>query len=65
MPVKVVDQAETTVLGAAMYAFTGAGIYASITEAQDAMKPNFTVVLPQSGPQSQLQQQGQKELETC
>ncbi|MGF1689056.1 L-fuculokinase [Photobacterium japonica] len=67
LPVKVVEQAETTVLGAAMYAFTGAGVYPSITDAQAAMKPNFTVILPQSElqPQSPLQQQCQKELETC
>ncbi|WP_022942606.1 L-fuculokinase [Psychromonas hadalis] len=46
IPILVVDQAESTVLGAAMYAFAGVSVYATPDEAQDKMKPTFTVVNP-------------------
>nr|WP_321277366.1 L-fuculokinase [uncultured Vibrio sp.] len=46
IPMCIVDQPESTVIGAAMYAFTGAGIYRDAEQAQQAMKPSFTVVRP-------------------
>ncbi|ANU38141.1 FGGY-family carbohydrate kinase [Vibrio scophthalmi] len=46
IPVFVLDQAESTVIGAAMYAFFGAGIYTTPSEAQDKMKPGYTIVNP-------------------
>lgn len=49
LPIKVVDEAETTVLGAAMFAFWGCGYYRSIEEARQAMKPSHRSVVP--GPQ--------------
>lgn len=46
VPILVVDEPECTVMGAAMYAFAGAGVYKSADEAQQAMKPSFTTVTP-------------------
>lgn len=46
MPVCIVDQPESTVIGAAMYAFMGAGIYRSAESAQKAMQPSYTTVYP-------------------
>ncbi|WP_413285051.1 L-fuculokinase [Vibrio sp. MA40-2] len=46
MPILVVDQPETTVLGAAMYAFYGADIFASADSAQRAMQPSYTTIHP-------------------
>ncbi|MGF1724827.1 L-fuculokinase [Photobacterium nomapromontoriensis] len=67
LPIQVVEQSETTVLGAAMYAFMGVGVYDSIEQAQHEMKPGFTTVYPQTHPQHsyQDQQQEHKELVTC
>lgn len=48
IPILVVEQAESTVLGAAMYAFYGAGVYTTADAAQDKMKPNYRVVNPSS-----------------
>lgn len=48
IPIHIVDQAESTVMGAAMYAFSGAGVYASANEAQRKMQPTYTVVKPSS-----------------
>ncbi|MWQ86525.1 L-fuculokinase [Glaesserella parasuis] len=38
-PIDVVDMSETTVLGAAMFTLTGAGVFENIEQAQQAMKP--------------------------
>ncbi|AWG86197.1 L-fuculose kinase [Vibrio parahaemolyticus] len=47
-PLHIVEQAEATVIGAAMYAFYGAGHYRSINESQQNMKPKLRVVSPQT-----------------
>lgn len=49
VPILVVDEPECTVMGAAMYALAGAGVYKSADEAQKAMKPSFTTVTPRQG----------------
>ncbi len=46
MPILVVDQPESTVIGAAMYAFAGAEVFDSADNAQLAMKPSYTTVYP-------------------
>ncbi len=46
MPIYIVDQPESTVTGAAMYAFSGAGVFPDANAAQDAMKPTYTLVHP-------------------
>lgn len=46
LPVDVVDMSETTVLGAAMFAFTGVGVFKTPEAAQDSMAPNKTRVYP-------------------
>lgn len=45
-PIDVVDMSETTVLGAAMFTLTGAGVFENIEQAQQAMKPAFKRVEP-------------------
>jgi len=45
-PLHIVQQAEATVIGAAMYGFAGAGYYSDINIAQQKMKPELTVVAP-------------------
>lgn len=45
-PLHIVEQAEATVTGAAMFAFFGAGYYSSIQDAQRNMKPQLRVVNP-------------------
>lgn len=45
-PIDVVELAETTVLGAAMFTLYGAGVFDSIEQAQQAMKPNFIRIEP-------------------
>ncbi|EMB49201.1 L-fuculokinase [Vibrio mimicus] len=45
-PLHIVEQAEATVTGAAMFAFFGAGYYSSIQDAQRNMKPPLRVVNP-------------------
>lgn len=47
-PLYIVEQTEATVIGAAMFAFYGAGYYSSINESQQSMKPSLRVVNPQS-----------------
>lgn len=64
LPIQVVEQSETTVLGAAMYAFTGVGFYPSIQQAQASMKPNYTTVFPQTFSPTRPNQQ-HKELLIC
>ena len=46
LPIDVVDVAESTVLGAAMFTFAGVGIYATPEQAQKAMQPNRKRVNP-------------------
>ena len=48
IPIDVVDMPETTVLGAAMFAFAGVGYFNSAEEAQDKMAPNKMRVYPSS-----------------
>ncbi|UGA56570.1 L-fuculokinase [Vibrio sp. VB16] len=48
MPILVVDQPESTVIGAAMYAFAGTGFFDSADGAQLAMKPSYTTIYPSS-----------------
>ncbi|QLB39707.1 L-fuculokinase [Mannheimia pernigra] len=45
-PIDVVDFPESTVLGAAMFTFAGAGVFNSPNAAQQAMKPNVKRVEP-------------------
>ncbi|TCP96877.1 L-fuculokinase [Cricetibacter osteomyelitidis] len=51
LPIDVVDVAESTVLGAAMFTFTGVGVYADNQAAQQAMKPEKMRILPKGEPQ--------------
>ena len=46
LPIDVVDVAESTVLGAAMFTFAGIGIYPTLDQAQQAMQPNRKRVNP-------------------
>jgi L-fuculokinase len=46
IPVKALDMKETTALGAAMVAFTGAGVYKSLEDAFSAVKSNYETVEP-------------------
>lgn len=46
LPIDVVDFSETTVLGAAMFTFTGAGVFDNVQAAQQAMKPAIKRVEP-------------------
>ena len=46
LPIDVVDVAESTVLGAAMFTFAGIGIYATPEQAQQAMQPNRKRIYP-------------------
>jgi len=61
VPIKIVDQPESTVIGAAMYAFVGAKEFATANSAQQAMKPLFTTVVPSSALVGKDQQQTHKE----
>lgn len=47
LPIDVVDVAETTVLGAAMFTFVGVGIYDNAETAQKAMQPKRKRIYPQ------------------
>lgn len=49
MPVKVAEVSESTVLGASMFAFAGAGVYATPEQARDAFGISYRTYLP--GPQ--------------
>ncbi|NBI12799.1 L-fuculokinase [[Haemophilus] felis] len=51
MPIDVVDVAESTVLGAAMFTFAGLGVYASVEQAQQAMKPAINRIEPSKNSQ--------------
>ncbi|PWI32440.1 L-fuculokinase [Vibrio albus] len=45
-PIDVVSATETTALGAAMFAFSGLGVYASPQQAQQSMRPQVQRILP-------------------
>nr|WP_321461790.1 L-fuculokinase [uncultured Cohaesibacter sp.] len=47
IPINVLDEAETTVLGASMFALSGAGLYQSADEARRAFNPPCHVTLPE------------------
>jgi len=47
VPIKIIDKSETTVLGAALFAMSGAGIYSSAEEARDAVDYGVRLVEPQ------------------
>lgn len=51
LPIDVVDMSETTVLGAAMFTFTGAGVFDSVQAAQQAMKPAIKRIVPSENSQ--------------
>ena len=46
IPIDIVDVAESTVLGAAMFTFAGLGVYPNIEIAQDAMQPQKKRIVP-------------------
>lgn len=50
-PIDVVDFPESTVLGAAMFTFAGAGVFENPNAAQQAMKPNVKRVEPSENSQ--------------
>ncbi|SMO69740.1 L-fuculokinase [Saccharicrinis carchari] len=45
-PIQLIDQKETTVLGASMFVFAGAGVYASANEARLKISYNPQLVMP-------------------
>lgn len=49
IPVKVSEVSESTVLGASMFAFAGAGVYSTPEQARDAFGITYRTFLP--GPQ--------------
>ncbi|MFH0964697.1 MAG: FGGY-family carbohydrate kinase, partial [Planctomycetota bacterium] len=49
LPVVVVRKTEATVLGAAIFAFAGTGVLASVPEAQKRMNPGEKLVKPSAG----------------
>ncbi|MGR5500359.1 L-fuculokinase [Vibrio sp. DNB22_10_4] len=46
LPIKVIEAAETTAIGAAMTVFYGLGIFPSLSAAQQKMAPTQTIVMP-------------------
>lgn len=48
VPVKLIDQKETTVLGASFFVFAGSGINASIEESRDQVDYNPQMIMPHS-----------------
>ncbi len=48
VPIELIDQKETTVLGASMYVFYGAGIFKTPTSARQKISYNPQLVLPSS-----------------
>jgi L-fuculokinase len=46
LPIQLIDHKETTVLGAALFTFTGSGIYKSVKEAREAIDFNPKLILP-------------------
>ncbi|HDR0642905.1 L-fuculokinase [Pasteurella multocida] len=58
MPIDVVDVAESTVLGAAMFTFAALGVYTNVEQAQQHMKPKTQRIMPsQNAPQYQRMNQ--------
>ncbi|QDA15201.1 L-fuculokinase [Pasteurella multocida subsp. multocida] len=51
MPIDVVDVAESTVLGAAMFTFAALGVYANVEQAQQHMKPQTRRIMPSQNAQ--------------
>lgn len=47
-PLHIVEQAEATVIGAAMFAFYGVGFYRSVDESQHNMRPKLRVIYPEA-----------------
>ncbi len=50
-PIQLIDQKETTVLGASMFVFAGAGIYSSANEARQKITYNPQLVMPSANRQ--------------
>lgn len=46
IPIQLIDQKETTVLGASMFVFAGAGLYKTVKEARKHIKYNEKVIYP-------------------
>jgi L-fuculokinase len=46
IPVKIIDQKETTIVGAALFALSGAGLYKTPKEARNAMKITSQLYIP-------------------
>jgi L-fuculokinase len=46
LPVVIIDQKETTVLGASFFAFTAAGIYSSASQAREKINYNSEIIIP-------------------
>lgn len=46
VPIQLIDQKETTVLGAALFVFTGVNLYASVDEARDQIQYKPQVIQP-------------------
>ncbi len=49
VPIELIDQKETTVLGASLFVFAGAGVYANVDEAREKIVYNPKIVQPASG----------------
>nr|WP_321452843.1 L-fuculokinase [uncultured Carboxylicivirga sp.] len=47
-PIHIIDQKETTVLGAALFVFKGAGLYSSAEDAMSEIKNNSEIILPKN-----------------
>jgi len=48
-PIQLIDQKETTVLGASLFVFYGAKFYQSVDEARTRIKYNPQIILPEAG----------------
>jgi L-fuculokinase len=46
LPIQLIEHKETTVLGAALFTFTGSGIYNSVKEAREAIDFNPKLIMP-------------------
>ncbi|SDQ18749.1 L-fuculokinase [Pseudovibrio sp. Tun.PSC04-5.I4] len=53
LPIKILDEAETTVLGAAMFAMAGAKLHASADAAREAFNIHYEIVRPATTPREQ------------
>ncbi len=51
IPIQLIDQKETTVLGASMFVFAGAGVYGSANEAREKINYNPKLVMPSANHQ--------------